>query len=109
YPHLHFECCFYQLIEYATREKIKVFEAGAQGEHKFVRGFPAMPTYSSHLIFHSGARNAIERFLKEERSHMQEMIQETNEHSPLKRVYTNGLFVNEVLNLRPTDQESYES
>ncbi len=40
---------------------------------------------------------------------MQEMIQETNEHSPLKRVYTNGLFVNEVLNLRPTDQESYES
>ncbi|TGK13432.1 GNAT family N-acetyltransferase [Leptospira stimsonii] len=84
HSHLHFECCFYQLIDYAIREKIKVFEAGAQGEHKFLRGFPAMPTYSSHRIFHPGARNAIERFLKEERLHMQEMIQETNEHSPLK-------------------------
>lgn len=87
---------FYQLIEYAIRENIKVFEAGAQGEHKFLRGFPAIPTYSSHRIFHSEARNAIERFLKEERLHMQEMIQETNEHSPLKEVRTNDYFRTET-------------
>lgn len=92
YSHLHFECCFYQLIDYAIREKIKVFEAGAQGEHKFLRGFPAMPTYSSHRIFHPAARNAIERFLKEERLHMQEMIQETNEHSPLKEFSSETFF-----------------
>ncbi|MCG6167878.1 GNAT family N-acetyltransferase [Leptospira sanjuanensis] len=89
YSHLHFECCFYRLIDYAIREKIRVFEAGAQGEHKFLRGFPAVPTYSSHRIFHPRARNAIERFLKEETLHMQEMIHETNEHSPLKEVQTN--------------------
>lgn len=83
-------------------KKIKVFEAGAQGEHKFVRGFPAIPTYSSHLIFHNGARNAIERFLKEERLHMQEMIYETNEQSPLKKVHTDDLFVNKA----PKDFES---
>ncbi|AYV54238.1 N-acetyltransferase [Leptospira kmetyi] len=94
YSHLHFECCFYRLIDYAIREKIRVFEAGAQGEHKFLRGFPAVPTYSSHFIFHAGARNAIERFLKEERLHMQEMIHETNEHSPLKEVQTNAFFSN---------------
>ncbi|MBM9501821.1 N-acetyltransferase [Leptospira sp. 201903071] len=92
HSHLHFECCFYQLIDYAIREKIKVFEAGAQGEHKFLRGFPAVPTYSSHRIFHPGARNAIERFLKEERLHMQEMIQETNEHSPLKEFSSETFF-----------------
>ncbi|PJZ55085.1 GNAT family N-acetyltransferase [Leptospira adleri] len=92
HSHLHFECCFYQLIDYAIREKIKVFEAGAQGEHKFLRGFPAMTTYSSHLIFHPAARNAIERFLKEERLHMQEMIQETNEHSPLKELSSETFF-----------------
>ncbi|XDD51783.1 GNAT family N-acetyltransferase [Leptospira sp. WS92.C1] len=85
-PHLHFECCFYQLIDYAIREKIVLFEAGAQGEHKFLRGFPAVPTFSSHRIFHPGARNAIERFLEEERLHMHEMIQKTNEHSPLKEI-----------------------
>ncbi|ABJ76427.1 GNAT family N-acetyltransferase [Leptospira borgpetersenii] len=96
YPRLHFECCFYQLIEYAIRENIKVFEAGAQGEHKFLRGFPAVPTYSSHRIFHAGARNAIERFLKEEKLQMQEMIQETNEHSPLKKTQTNVYFKTET-------------
>ncbi|RHX79092.1 GNAT family N-acetyltransferase [Leptospira yasudae] len=98
YSHLHFECCFYRLIDYAIREKIRVFEAGAQGEHKFLRGFPAVPTYSSHRIFHPQARNAIERFLKEERLHMQEMIQETNEHSPLKEIQTTSFFSNGAQN-----------
>ncbi|TGK14701.1 GNAT family N-acetyltransferase [Leptospira fluminis] len=85
-PFLHFECCYYSPIEYSIRNRIRIFEAGAQGEQKFLRGFPAVPTYSSHFIFHSGARNAIERFLETERMHMQEMIEETNEHSPLKEV-----------------------
>ncbi|WP_061248387.1 GNAT family N-acetyltransferase [Leptospira alstonii] len=110
HPHLHFECCFYQLIEYAIREKIKVFEAGAQGEHKFLRGFPAVPTYSSHLIFHEQARNAIERFLREERLHMREMIRETNEHSPLKEVQSAPFFQNGTnRNGTVSDLGSYES
>ncbi|MDV6234981.1 GNAT family N-acetyltransferase [Leptospira ellisii] len=91
-PHLHFECCFYRLIEYAIEKKLRLFEAGAQGEHKFLRGFPAVPTFSSHLIFHPGARNAIERFLKEERLHMQEMIEETNVQSPLRESPIDPLF-----------------
>ncbi|TGK35137.1 N-acetyltransferase [Leptospira gomenensis] len=85
-PHLHFECCFYRLIEYAIEHKLRLFEAGAQGEHKFLRGFPAVSTFSSHRIFHPGARNAIERFLNEERLHMREMIEDTNEQSPLREL-----------------------
>ncbi|TGM98731.1 GNAT family N-acetyltransferase [Leptospira dzoumogneensis] len=84
YPFLHFECCYYAPIEYAIKNGFEIFEAGAQGEQKFLRGFPAVPTYSSHFIFHDQARNAIERFLESERMHMQEMIRETNQSSPLK-------------------------
>ncbi|TGK04065.1 N-acetyltransferase [Leptospira langatensis] len=84
FPFLHFECCYYSPIEYSIQNGLTIFEAGAQGEQKFLRGFPAVPTYSSHFIFHEGARNAIERFLENERMNMQEMILETNLHSPLK-------------------------
>ena len=37
-PYLHFECCYYKPIEFAINNGINVFEAGAQGEHKFLRG-----------------------------------------------------------------------
>ncbi len=90
YPFLHFECCYYSPIEYSIANGLEIFEAGAQGEQKFLRGFPAVPTYSSHFIFHEGARNAIERFLESERIHMKEMIRETNLSSPLKELPEGG-------------------
>lgn len=97
YPYLHFECCYYSPIEYSIRNGLDVFEAGAQGEQKFLRGFPAVPTYSSHFIFHPGARNAIERFLESERMQMKEMIRETNLSSPLKTEYGAGREGSELL------------
>ena len=40
-PHdaVHFELCYYRLIQYAIESGKKVFEAGAQGEQKIKRGF----------------------------------------------------------------------
>src|SRR5919199_5822170 len=35
---LHFELCYYQAIEFAIERGLKLFEAGAQGEHKLARG-----------------------------------------------------------------------
>ncbi len=67
YPYLHFELCFYRLIDFAIAEKISLFEAGAQGEHKFQRGFTAMPVYSSHKLFHPQGAEAIGAFLSRER------------------------------------------
>jgi hypothetical protein len=37
-PLLHFECCYYQAIEYAIVRGLQTFEGGAQGEHKMARG-----------------------------------------------------------------------
>ena len=87
YKNLHFECCYYSLIEYAISNKIDIFEAGAQGEHKFLRGFGAVPTYSSHLFIHKGAHKAIEKFLNNERSHNTRLIDEYNRTSPLKHLH----------------------
>jgi hypothetical protein len=67
YPFLHFELCIYRLIEFAIEQKISLFEAGAQGEHKFARGFTAMPVLSSHRLFHPQGAAAIEDFLRRER------------------------------------------
>ncbi|MCY3985439.1 MAG: GNAT family N-acetyltransferase [Candidatus Dadabacteria bacterium] len=83
-PYLHFECCYYRPIEFAIENRINVFEAGAQGEHKFLRGFEAVPVYSSHLFFNPGAQSSIDNFLREERPYMRSIISEYNKHSPLK-------------------------
>ncbi len=85
---LHFECCYYSLIDYAIRNNIKVFEAGAQGEHKFLRGFKAVPIYSSHLFFNKSATDSISSYLQQERNYMLKLIDNYNKRSPLK--YLNG-------------------
>ncbi len=63
---LHFEAAYYAAIERCIARKIPLFEAGAQGEHKLIRGFEPTLTYSSHWIRHPGFAAAIERFLVEE-------------------------------------------
>jgi uncharacterized protein len=67
FPFLHFELCFYRLIDYAIAHGLRLFEAGAQGEHKFQRGFTAMPIYSAHRLFHPQGAHAIGQFLDRER------------------------------------------
>ncbi len=84
YPYLHFELCFYRLIEYAIEQKISIFEAGAQGEHKFQRGFTAMPVYSSHKLFHRGGAAAVNDFLKRERRATARALMAYRTHSPVK-------------------------
>ncbi len=84
-PYLHFECCYYKPIEYAISNGIAVFEAGAQGEHKFLRGFSAVAVHSSHLFFDRAARVAIDNFLRAERPHMRSVISEYNRLSPVKK------------------------
>lgn len=66
FDHLHFETCYYQGIELAIRLALTRFDAGAQGEHKLVRGFEPVITHSWHGIMHPGFRDAIARFTTEE-------------------------------------------
>jgi predicted N-acyltransferase len=84
FPSLHFECCYWTLIEYAIARGMQLVEAGAQGEHKFLRGFNARPTYSAHWIAHPGGERAIGDFLSREREHNEAVIEGYNRASPVK-------------------------
>lgn len=82
---LHFEVAYYQGIERCIRHGRALFEAGAQGEHKLLRGFTPSPTYSSHWIRHPGLRDAVRRFLREEAAALPPYMAELDRFSPYKR------------------------
>jgi predicted N-acyltransferase len=66
-PFLHFELCYYQAIDFALAHGLATIEAGAQGEHKLARGYAPATTRSVHWIGHEGLREAVARFLAQER------------------------------------------
>jgi predicted N-acyltransferase len=64
---LHFECCYYQGIEFCIERHIDTFNPGTQGEHKILRGFEPTYCYSHHYLAHPDFQNAVSNFLKDER------------------------------------------
>lgn len=82
---LHFELAYYCGIERCIQRGLALFEAGAQGEHKLLRGFSPAPTYSSHWIRHPGLADAVRRFLDEERAAIAGHLVELSGYAPYKR------------------------
>jgi predicted N-acyltransferase len=82
---LHFEVCYHQAIDFAIERKLRVVEAGAQGEHKLARGYLPVTTHSVHYIAHEGLRRAINDFLRHERSDVVLMSDVLSEHAPFKK------------------------
>jgi len=68
FDRLHFETCFYQGMDFAIAEGLQRFDAGAQGEHKLIRGFEPVITRSWHYLLHPGLRRAVVEFLQQERA-----------------------------------------
>lgn len=67
FDRLHFETCFYQGMDYAIAHGFQRFDAGAQGEHKLIRGFEPVITRSWHYLRHPGLREAVADYLEQER------------------------------------------
>ncbi|ABO24023.1 GNAT family N-acetyltransferase [Shewanella loihica] len=82
---LHFETCYYQGIDYAIAQRLKKFDAGAQGEHKVLRGFEPIPTYSIHEILHGDFRRAIADFIEQEARAVKIYMNELEAILPFKR------------------------
>jgi predicted N-acyltransferase len=85
HPFLHFEVCYHQAIDFAIDRKLKVVEAGAQGEHKLARGYEPVRTQSAHYIANASFRRAVEDYLKRERREVARMGEYLAEHTPFKR------------------------
>lgn len=84
-PFLHFETCYYQAIDFAIAKGLSKIEAGAQGEHKLLRGYNPVATYSAHYIAHEGLRRAVANYLAAERAAIADNIEELNDVSPFKK------------------------
>ncbi|TPI68023.1 GNAT family N-acetyltransferase [Mesorhizobium sp. B3-1-3] len=82
---LHFEVCYHQAIDFAIERKLKVVEAGAQGEHKLARGYRPVTMHSAHYISHPGLRNAVADYLRRERREVERMGEYLEEHTPFRK------------------------
>jgi len=83
-PGLHFETCYQQGIEYAIAKGLKVFEGGAQGEHKLSRGLVPTATHSWHWLENAEFREAVDRFLERETDAIGHYMDELD--GPFRRV-----------------------
>ena len=84
YPMLHFELCYYRLIEHAIAQGITRFEAGAQGSHKLKRGLMPAEVHSVHWIRQPVLRDAVSDFCRREAVALRERIDELAEMGPFK-------------------------
>jgi predicted N-acyltransferase len=75
-PGLHFETCYYQGMEFCIGKRLKIFEGGAQGEHKLARGFLPVATRSWHWLADDRFGKAVNDFLKREGRAVEEYVSE---------------------------------
>ena len=85
HPFLHFEVCYHQAIDFAIERRLKVVEAGAQGEHKLARGYMPVTTRSAHYIAHPGLRRAVADYLERERQEVARVGEYLEEHGPFRK------------------------
>ena len=85
-PGLHFETCYYQGIEYCLREGLRMFEPGAQGEHKIARGFLPVFVRSRHWIADADFSDALRRWCAEETRSVERYAETLATHSPFRSV-----------------------
>jgi predicted N-acyltransferase len=84
-PFLHFEASYYAGIERCIERRIPLFEAGAQGEHKLVRGFMPVICHSSHWLRHPGLDRGVRQFLREEQRAVAHHVEQLATYAPYRR------------------------
>lgn len=82
---LHFELCYYQAIDFALAHGLPKVEAGAQGEHKLLRGYSPQKTNSAHFILHDGLNLAVQDFLEQEGRYVDMKNDTLKDHLPYKK------------------------
>lgn len=81
---LHFETAYYAGIERCIERGIPLFEAGAQGEHKLLRGFMPSPTYSCHWLRHPGLHEAVCAHLDQDARMVAQRMERLAAHGPYR-------------------------
>ncbi len=82
---LHFEAAYYAGIDRCIELGLPLFEAGAQGEHKLLRGFMPAVCHSAHELRHPGLDRGVREFLREEARAVEQQVRGLAEYGPYKR------------------------
>lgn len=82
---LHFECCYYQGIEFCIEKGLAEFNPGTQGEHKIMRGFEPTYCYSNHQLKEPAFHDAVARFINEENIGIEKYKQDASALLPFKK------------------------
>ena len=82
---LHFELCYYRLLDRAIERGMARFEAGAQGHHKLQRGLLPTPIHSAHYVRDPRLRRAVEEHVPHEAFAIQREIEALMKETPFKR------------------------
>ncbi len=84
-PCLHFELCYYQAIDFAIQNGMRLVEAGAQGTHKLARGYMPIETHSLHWFRDAGFAKAVDHYLREEAEAVDEEIEVLTSYGPFRK------------------------
>jgi len=83
HPFLHFNVCLYHSIDDCIRRGLAVFEGGAGGEHKLVRGFEPAETYSAHQFFDPRLERPLRAYIAEEATERAAALERWRARSPI--------------------------
>lgn len=86
YPYLHFELCYYQGIDFCIENQLTKFEAGAQGEHKLLRGFEPVLIKSAHHIKIPQCFEIIKQDIQRQNNETENNIKELCNYLPFKKM-----------------------
>lgn len=84
---LHFELCYYRLIERTIARGLRRFEAGAQGEHKLKRGLMPAEVHSAHWLVDPRLDAAVRDFLPREAAAVRAGLEAMRAESPFRRAH----------------------
>jgi hypothetical protein len=73
-PFLHFNVCYYEGIRRTIERGLDVFEPGAGGEHKRVRGFDPTLTHSAHWVKNARLRSILAPHLEAEKERVLQIV-----------------------------------
>lgn len=90
YEMLHFELCYYRLIERAIARGMTRFEAGAQGTHKLRRGLMPSAIHNAVYIHDPALRGAVTEFLDREAAGVRAQMAMLADHGPFRRAPRDG-------------------
>jgi predicted N-acyltransferase len=82
---LHFECAYYQPLEFCIERGIRLFEGGAQGEHKMARALMPVKTTSAHWLAEPAFARAVGDFLAREDQGIDSYLVELAQRNPFRR------------------------